>query len=160
MWLWCHLFWRQGEKAPQGQPNKHVRCCWKMRRFPLCTGGLFPRPLCCFPLETGPSSSPVLFSLYPSVHACVCFPVTLALVVSFHPERLVVHDVLRMNFPVFSGGGAEAVTGVMQCCTFRAIIYCSNKWKYQQEPVWTLSYEGRGGACGWQFCPLVHGSSF
>lgn len=64
--------------------------------------------------ETGSYSSPVPFSVYPSVHVCVYFSCGTGSVRNFPPrEKLVVHNAPRMNFRVLaSEEGVEAVTKV------------------------------------------------
>lgn len=59
-----------------------------------------------------PHALPVLFS-YPPVHVCVCLPCDIGSDNCPPGEILVVHDAPRMNFQVFSSGGAEAVTRVI-----------------------------------------------
>lgn len=51
--------------------------------------GCFPKtPLLSLPFETGPYSSPVLFSFCLFIPVCVCvFLVTLAAAISFYPEK-------------------------------------------------------------------------
>lgn len=86
----------------KGAPNKCRRCCWDTGSlFPLCTGGLFSQdPLLSLPFETGPYSSPVLFSFCLSILVCVCvFLVTLAAAISFYPERSLWSACSKNEFP-------------------------------------------------------------
>lgn len=76
-----------------------------------------------------PLSSALPLSSFCS-RVCVCFPCDMSSGSNFPPrEKVMVHDAPRMNFEVSASGGAEAVARAMRCCTFRAIVYCGNKWK-------------------------------
>lgn len=82
---------------------------WGMgSQLPLCTvRAVFPvTPLLGFPFAIGPWSLPALFSLYPSVHVCVCVRACLLFPSDtgnhFLPtEKFVVQDTPRMNYQVF-----------------------------------------------------------
>lgn len=81
--------------------------------FHFAQAGSFPKtPLLNLPFETGPYSSPVLFSFCLSIPVCLCFPCDIGSGNKFLPrEKLMVRNALGMNFQESASGGAEAVAG-------------------------------------------------
>lgn len=144
-----HLFWFHGASGMLRYNTAMVRVspvletkgkmiCWGMgSQLPLRTiRAVFPMTsLLGFPFAIGPCCLPALFSFYPSVHVCVCVCVCvyfspLTLVIIFCPQRSLWSKTLQeWIFKYFSSGESA----VMSDCLFRAIVYCSDKWKYQGE---------------------------